>query len=128
MSVSVIYDDVEMLLTQRLRAYGLAGYIGNTYPNNTTHNTVIRVIREGGRRKNQFVETARVGISVFAKTDKEATDLALRVRAVMESLGDDRPFGRVHPQGISTIATDTGFKQRYFVADIDLVGKSFKED
>lgn len=128
MSVSVIFSDVELLLTQALRNDAAAGQIGNTFPTSPTASTIVRIIREGGRRKNQLVETARVGVSVFAKTDKEATDLALKVRALIESYGDVRPFGRVTGQGISTIPNNTGYKQRYFVIDVDLVGQHFKED
>lgn len=127
MSVSVIFADVEMLLAQRLREKNLGGYIGRVFPT-STHTHVIRVFREGGRRKNQLVETARVGVSVFAKTDKEATDLALKVRALIESFGDVRPFGRVTAQGVTEIPNDTGYKQRYFIVDVDLVGQYFKED
>lgn len=128
MNVSVIFSDVEMLLAQRLRGTGLTGYIGRDFPSDSTrYPTVIRVRREGGRRKSQLVETARVGVSVFAKTDKEATDLALKVKAIIESFGDILPFGGVTGQGLTDIPNDTGFKQRYFVVDVDLVGQHYKE-
>lgn len=125
MSTSVIFDDVEMLLTQRLREAGLEGYIGRDFPTTTSHPTLVAVMREGGRRSGPVTDTARVGVNVFAKTDKAATDLALHVRALIESFGDKRPFGRVMGQGISTIRDDTGYKQRYFIVDVDLIGKAF---
>ena len=125
MSTTVIFDDVELLLTTRLREAGVSGYIGTEFPASTTHPTVVRVMREGGSRAGPITDKARVGINVFAKTNKEVNDLALHVRALIESFGDLRPFGRVKGQGISTIPSDTGHKQRYFIVDVDLIGKKF---
>lgn len=125
MSTAVIFDDVELLLTTRLREAGLTGYIGTEFPTSSTHPTVVRVMREGGRRAGPITDKARVGVNVFAKTNKEVNDLALHVRALIESFGDVRPFGRVEGQGIGTIPSDTGYKQRYFIVDVDLIGKTF---
>lgn len=123
--VAVIFDDVELLLTQRLREAGLTGYIGTEFPASTSHTQLVRVMREGGRRAGPITDKARVGVNVYAKTDKEATAHALHVRALIESFGDVRPFGRVGAQGISRIPSDTGYKQRYFIVDVDLIGKTF---
>jgi metal-dependent amidase/aminoacylase/carboxypeptidase family protein len=118
MAIGILFPDVEIDLPALLRSVLADTYVGRDYAERPV---VVTIRRQGGIRRNKVTETARVGVNVYAPSDKEANDLALRVRALIETLADTGSFGAVSTEGITEIK-DENKARRYFVANIDLRG------
>lgn len=126
MRSAVIFPDIELLLINRLRPYLTNAYLGRDYPRNAYSN-VITLRRQGGVRKNPIIETVRLGVNSYAQTPKEATDLALEIRATLESLADTAPLGKIEADGITEIKDNTNMSRRYFILSADVRGKEMAE-
>lgn len=126
---AIIYPDVELVLTQRLRAalaarsetYAQNVYVSNTVPT-TRHDRMLIVRRDGGL-EGSVRDQARVSFQVWAMTEQDATDLARLVVALTKTLVDGAPILRVVPQsGPTPIADPSGQPLRYLVAEFHTRG------
>ena len=116
----ILFDDIEILLPEMLRA-SLGKPVGRSLPTDAV-SEYITVRRQGGIRRKPITESVRVGINVYAKDDKTANDLALLVRAHIETYENQGPFKNVSVDGIVEIPDNSNYRQRYFVATLDMRG------
>lgn len=101
---AVVFDDIDLATVDYLRD-SIAEYAGDLthavdvhvsvkVPNPRTDRMVI-VRRDGGRQVDAVRETARIGVQVWASTEKECADLANLVRALLMAMADGAPVCRV---------------------------------
>lgn len=119
MKTLFLFDDIEVVLPQMLRD-SLNKPVGRSLPTNPG-SEYITVRRQGGIR-NRVTETVRVGVNVYATDDKTANDLALLVRAHIETYENQGPFKAVSVNGIVEVPDNSNYRQRYFVAELDMRG------
>lgn len=62
--------------------------------------TLVVVRREGGRRENGLVDRAGVGVDVWARTEADASELAMRVSDAMLGLSFADGFARVEEESL----------------------------
>lgn len=120
----IIFPDVELVLTGKLRAALAAHGYSGTHVSNTrgTHGTAVWVRRDGGPVLDQVREEARVGINVFAPDEKKVNDLARTVSALVRAMADGDPIYRVRQSlGPSPIAEPSG-SRRYMTFALVLKG------
>lgn len=129
----LLFPDVELLLTTRLRAlidarpepYAWAVFVGNAVPKQRRDRMVI-VRRDGGNRAGHR-DNARVGLNVWAPTEQEATDLARLVAALMYALPTGAPILAVTQlSGPTPIAEESKQSRRYLVFEVATRGTSLQ--
>ncbi len=103
-----LFPDVEATLVTFLRAaltaraepYAADVHVSNALPNPRPARAVI-VRRDGGRRLDNIREAARVGVNVWAATEKDANDLSRMVSALLHS---QAPVPVMHVDTISALS------------------------
>jgi hypothetical protein len=124
-STPIIFPDVELWATGYLRT-GLAtyGYPGTFVSNRReTQATAVWVRRDGGPTLDVVREAARLGINVFAPTERAATDLARTVAALMRAAANGAPVVKVEQSsGPSPIADNT--PRRYMTFEVWVRGST----
>lgn len=120
---AIRYPDAEQLLCDRTRT--LVGprwpglFVSRAIPNPRREQMVIWN-RDGGNTDGA-TDHPRMRCRVWAKTDKDANDLARDVVALMPLLG--QPVTRVeHLSGPYEVPDDSGQAQRYLLFQIDTEG------
>lgn len=124
-AVPIVFPDVELVLTTYLRAALAAHGFPGVFVSNRreTQQTAVWVRRDGGPTLDVVREAARVGVNVFAPTDKAATDLALTVAALMRVAADGTPILRVvQTAGPTPIADGTSVQRRYMTFEVHVRG------
>jgi hypothetical protein len=120
---AIIFPDVELEVTAYLRdALAANGYPDMFVSNRReTQPTAVWVRRDGGPVLDVVRESARLGVNVFAPTEKAATDLARTVSALMRVAADGDPIVRVvQTSGPSPIADST--PRRYMTFEVTTRG------
>lgn len=119
----IIFPDVELELTAYLRTSLAAhGYPGMFVSNRReTQATAVWLRRDGGPALDVFRESARVGVNVFAPTEKAATDLARTVSALMRVAADGEPILRVSQSAGPTPIADAS-PRRYMTFEVHVRG------
>lgn len=127
---AVIYPDVELLLSQRVRAaltgrpeaYAQSVYISNTVPNPRRDRMVI--VRRDGGNEGEMRDRARVSLQIWAIKAQEATDLARLVAALCKTFQDGDPIVSVVPlSGPTAIDDPSGQPLRYITAEFHTRGE-----
>lgn len=98
----VIFPDVELWAVTWLRAalaarsepYASGVTVASKVPS-TMPARLVWVRRDGGPRDGVALERPRLGVNVYAATEKDAADLANLVRALLWSAPDGDPVCRV---------------------------------
>jgi hypothetical protein len=132
---TVIFPDVDLLLTQRLRAalaarpepFAADVTVGTEVPNQRDDRMVI-VQRAGGPRVDWVRERARVTFQAWGPTaaKQEAADLANLVRALVADMCDGRPVIDVRESsGPVRVYDDSGQPLVTFTLDITVRGTDF---
>lgn len=90
---AVQWPDVELVLCEWIRASLHSAsstwsrcFVGHRVPAGARRSHMVIVRRDGGHRLSAVTELARVGITVWAPTDAECTELAGVVRSVLGSI------------------------------------------
>lgn len=92
----VVYPDVELLLVDYLRAQlDEDVVVGTIKPSPMPSVPVVVVRRTGGIPDTPITERARIDVSVYATTDKDAHDLAQLVRAQVRGMVGVHDTGHV---------------------------------
>lgn len=126
---ALVFPDVELLLTGRLRAllsgrpepYTANVHVSNSVPNPRKDRMII-LRRDGGAVSGER-DQARVGINVWATSEQHATDLARLVAALLRGLPDGNPILAIPSvTGPSTIADESRQPRRYLTAEIHTRG------
>lgn len=123
MTPLVEFPDVELWATTYLRAALAAnGYPGMFVSNRReAQATAVWVRRDGGPTLGPVREAARLGVNVFAPSEKEVGDLARRVSTLMRAAADGQPVVRVEQSsGPSPIPDST--PRRYLAFEITVRG------
>lgn len=127
--VALVFPDVELLLTGRLRAllagrpepYAEGVHVSNSVPSPRKDRMVI-VRRDGGPIVGER-DQARAGINVWATSEQHATDLARLVAALLRGLPDGDPILAVPSvTGPSTIPDESRQPRRYLTCEIHTRG------
>lgn len=115
MSVAaVLFPDVEMWATGYLRdalaarpeSYTSNVYVGNAVPS-TRRDRMVICRRDGGPRLDVVRELARLSVRVWAKTEADASDLALMVAALLWAGPDGNPVVKVQQSAGPSPVVDT---------------------
>lgn len=124
MSGLIIHGDVELWATTYLRTalavhpIGLGVFVSNRVPD-PRRPTMVIVRRDGGARLDTVREEARLNVRVWASTDREATDLAALVRALMWAAPDGKPVVRVTElSGPTPVPDESGQSLRYLLFNV----------
>jgi hypothetical protein len=143
----VIFSDVELFLTGRIRARlaaivagpegpykALAAgvYVGATFPPTRRPKTVV-VRDDGGATTGLSTQETSVGVTVLAGDDntqgQEATDLAKLVAAIVAGCAGVEPGNPVaavlSTNGPFRATEESGQPRRYFTANLAVTGKAF---
>lgn len=106
-SATVVYPDIELVLTGRYRTALEAreeAYAGNVFVSNSippTRRDRMVVVRRDGGLQGEMRDQPRVSIRVWAKTEQDATDLARLVMALAPTFADGDPIVAVPTTGRS---------------------------
>ena len=130
----VLFADLELWATGVLRTalaaraepYTDDVYVGNDVPKNAATGEperrprMVTVRRDGGPRdKMAPLETARVGVNVYAETDQDANDLARMVAALLWASPNGAPVVKVNQtSGPSTIDDPSRLPRRYMTFEL----------
>lgn len=123
--VAAMAVDIELLLTGYIRTslaartepYASGVTVSNVVPA-TMPTRFVQVRRDGGRVRN-LRDTARVAVRCWAATEKDATDLARLVNALLFKAPLSQPvLSVVHQSGPLPIADGTNKPQRYSLFEI----------
>lgn len=128
---AVVYPDIELLLTQRLRValadraepYAAGVYVSNSIPNPRRDRMV--VVRRDGGTQAEMRDRPRVSLRVWATTKEDAADLARLVVALCRWLPDGDPIVAVPDVGISgpyAIPDESGQPLQYAVIEVHTRG------
>lgn len=126
----IIYPDVELLVTSRLRtllaARGEADvFVGPYIPDPKAggrRKRMVIVNRDGGNVSN-LTDRPRVRVRVWDQTDQKANDLARLIVALMQRLVDGAPVTRVeHLSGPIEIPDESKEEQRYLLFELHTQG------
>lgn len=80
---------------------------------------MVIVRRDGGARLDPVREAARLGVRVWGSTEKEASDLAALVRALMWAAPDGQPVVRVDElSGPVPVADESAQPLRYMTFSV----------
>ena len=119
----IIYPDVELVVTQRLRAALplTVQYVGRGVPR-PRKDVMVTVDRDGGASA-QLRDRARLRVRCWDLTDIDVATLARRVVATMAALPDGDPILHVeHTAGPYEIAEDAPHKVRYLGFEVHTRG------
>ena len=126
----VLFDDLELWATGALRTalaaraepYTDDVYVSNDKPLNPTTGEpenrprMVTIRRDGGPRDAVApLETARVGVNVWAETDQDANDLARMTAALLWSLPDGYPVVKVTINSGPSVIDDPSKQPRRFI-------------
>jgi hypothetical protein len=119
----IIFPDVELVLTSKLRAALQAnGYPGIFVSNRReTQAQAVWVRRDGGPTLDQVREAARVGVNVFDTSEQKVTDLARTVSALLRAAADGAPILRVRQTSGPSPIPDSG-PRRYMTFEVTVRG------
>lgn len=122
MSAPIIFPDVEMWATGYLRsALATHGYPGTFVSNRRESQTVAVWVRRDGGPAGLVTEEARIGVNVFAASEKDASDLARTVAALLRAAGGSGDVKRVRQtMGPSPIADNQ--PRRYMTFELVVKG------
>lgn len=125
----LVFPDVELLLCTHLRA-GLAALadplavgvaVSNAAPNPLPPRLV--TVRRDGGTATATRDRPRIGVNVWAESERVATDLASLVRALLQGLPDGAPVLAVPTVGgPSAVPDPSGKPRRFFTAEIHVRG------
>ncbi len=126
----VVMPDVELWATGHLRtalAARLEAYASNVHVSNAVPATrlsrMVIVRRDGGPRLDHVREVARLGVRVWAMTERDATDLARLVAALLWAAPNGAPVLRVtQPTGPTPVADPSGQPLRYLTFEVTVRG------
>lgn len=127
---SILFPDVELLLTTRLRAilaarpesYAKTAFVSNSIPA-TRRDQMVIVRHDGGPTLGDVRAAARVGINVFGATPQQASDLARLVAAVVGGLAGADSITAVPSVSLpSEVADPSGQARRYLTAELHVRG------
>lgn len=128
---TVIFPDVELWATGYLRtalagrseSYASGAYVSNSVPSPRRDRMAV-VRRDGGPRLDATREAARLAVRVWAPTDKDATDLARLVAALLWAAPNGDPVLRVsQPMGVTPVADQSGQPLRYMIFEVVMRGE-----
>lgn len=127
----VLFDDVELWTTARLRALLAARsepfaddvYVGIKVPN-PRRERMVTVRDDGGPRLDVVRKAARIGVNVWATTDQEVNDLARLVEALLYAAPDGNPVSKVSVTSPLPVADESGQPRRYLTAELTLKGSN----
>lgn len=117
MAVVLQAADIERVLIDKLRATFPGISFGRVAPP-AMPARLVTLSRLGGPELNPLIDQAHIDIMVYAPTDAEATNLALRVQAVLSAMNEG-PVCKASVSGPSSIAGST--PRRYMYADVRIV-------
>lgn len=124
MTAPIVFPDVELWATGYLRT-ALADYgYGGIFVSNRRESQVpaVWVRRDGGGALDQVREVPRLGVNVFAVSEKAAADLARTVSALLVAAPNGNPVLRVREiSGPSPIADESG-SRRFMSFEITVRG------
>lgn len=123
--MTVVFPDVELWATDFLRAAlsDSAVFVGNVDGTSTKAKRVI-IRRDGGPQTSVVTEVARLGVRVFAATEKDTTDLARLVQAYLADSVGAGPVRRYRGlSGPSAVADPSG-PMRYLTCELTVVGSA----
>lgn len=130
MQPAVLFPDVEMWATGYLRAALAARSepvtdgvkVGVKVPKQRP-GRFVTVRRDGGPRLDVVREAARLGVNVWALTEKDASDLAALVRALLGASAGEGPVLRARElSGPSPIADESGQPRMFLVVELTVRG------
>jgi hypothetical protein len=126
----VLFDDLELwatgalrtALTARTEPYTDDVYVSNDVPLNPTTGEperrprMVTIRRDGGPRALKApLETARMGVNVYAETDQDANDLARMTAALLWSFPDGDPVTQVNQILGPTVIDDQSRQPRRYM-------------
>lgn len=124
--MSIKFPDVELLLTGYLRQHlGPAVYVGRKVPDQHEPR-MVTVRRQGGEAFSRFMDRARIGVNVWAPTDREANDLASTVRALLHKASGEGLIKNLRSQGPAEVDSDIPLPHRYFTAEFHVKGAALQ--
>lgn len=127
----IIFPDVELLICGLLRdalagraePYAAGVYVGTTVPNPRLPR-MITVRHDGGARIDAALETAQLGINVYASTETDVNDLARLTRALLWAAPNGKPLTRVDDvSGPVAVPNESGQFLRYLTVEATLRGE-----
>lgn len=127
----IVFPDVELLvcgllrqaLSSRAETYAADVYVGTTVPN-PRPSRIITVRHDGGARLDAALETAQLGINVYAMTETDANDLARLTRALLWAAPNGKPLTRVDDvSGPVAVPNESGQFLRYLTVEATLRGE-----
>lgn len=127
----IIFPDVERLicgllreaLTSRPEPYATDVYVGTTVPNPRLPR-MLTVRHDGGSRIDAALETAQLGINVYAMTETDVNDLARLTRALLWAAPNGKPITRVDDvSGPVAVPNESGQFLRYLTVEATLRGE-----
>lgn len=127
----VLFDDIELWATGRLRAllesrtepYAQDVFVGRKTPN-PRRTRMVTVRRDGGGR-GRILEQPRLGINVWADTEKDANDLARLVASLLAASPDGDPVtSATITSGPYSIQDESRSERRYFTAELVARGRN----
>ena len=124
MTTPIIFPDVELVICEYLRTaladYGYPGiFVSNRRESQAT---AVWVRRDGGPEQSKVLEVPRLGVNVFAPSEKAVTDLARTVSALLRAAPDGSPVTRVtQTSGPSPIADESG-PRRFMTFELTVRG------
>lgn len=127
----VLFPDVERLICAVLRdalagrsePYAADVYVGTTVPN-PRPTRMITVRHDGGARLDAALETAQLGINVYAMTETDVNDLTRLTRALLWAAPNGRPITRVDDiSGPVAVPNESGQFLRYLTVEATLRGQ-----
>lgn len=124
--MTLIFPDQEVLMTGYLREYLPEGtFVGRTRPVQSRPR-IVTVRRQGGQgaRALKRLDTVRLGVNVWADSEKAANDLAALVQAILMQAGDDGTVKNLDTTGYAEIEDDTSQHRRYFTVDYTARGSA----
>lgn len=124
----ILHADVELWATGYLRPllalHGWTGVIVSNATPTTTWTRLVTVRRDGGSASD-VRDFPRLGVNVWAATEKDATDLALLVDALMRAAVNEGPVRRIRRTGgPSPIADESKKPRRYLTYELTTRGEA----
>lgn len=122
MTTPVIFPDLELWATGYLRtALASYGYPGMFVSNaRGTQTTAVWVRRDGGPALDVVREAPRLGVNVYAPTEKAVTDLARTVSALIRAIPHTSAVRIVEATGPTPIAD--GAPRRFMSYELNVRG------
>lgn len=125
----IVHPDAELWLTGYLRdrlagrveSYASSVYVGVDIP--TTRRSRMVVVRRDGGQPSDVFDFARFGIRIFGDTERNTTDLALLIRALIVDAPNAADVARTDVvSGPYAVNDQSGQPLRYLIAEAALRG------